>query len=97
VRSFGRGATSQRFGVILAHTSAWVEFDRATGSSVDLRLTEFMSRGGELVIPVADQEREPAKPLAHISAARFAGLLEHRRCPGARSRRPATPAAGPTR
>jgi predicted nucleic acid-binding protein len=36
--------------VILADTSAWVEFDRATGSSVDLRLTELVSRGDELAV-----------------------------------------------
>jgi predicted nucleic acid-binding protein len=30
--------------VILADTSAWVEFDRATDSAVDRRLTELMSR-----------------------------------------------------
>jgi predicted nucleic acid-binding protein len=29
--------------VILADTSAWVEYDRATGSAVDLRLTELIS------------------------------------------------------
>lgn len=36
--------------MILAETSAWVEFDRATGSPVDLRLTELISQGGELAI-----------------------------------------------
>jgi predicted nucleic acid-binding protein len=29
--------------VILADTSAWVEYDRATGSPVDLRLTQLIS------------------------------------------------------
>jgi predicted nucleic acid-binding protein len=32
--------------VILADTSAWVEFDRATGSAVDRRLTELISADG---------------------------------------------------
>jgi predicted nucleic acid-binding protein len=36
--------------VILADTSAWVEFDRATGSRVDLRLTELISRGRGLAV-----------------------------------------------
>jgi len=36
--------------VILADTSAWVEFDRATGSRVDLRLTELIARGDELAV-----------------------------------------------
>lgn len=32
--------------MILADTSAWVEFDRATGSPVDRRLTDLVGRGG---------------------------------------------------
>jgi predicted nucleic acid-binding protein len=36
--------------MILADTSAWVEYDRATGSSVDNRLTELISDGGPLVV-----------------------------------------------
>jgi predicted nucleic acid-binding protein len=36
--------------VILADTSAWVEFDRATGSSVDERLTELIATGGPLMV-----------------------------------------------
>lgn len=34
--------------MILADTSAWVEFDRATGSAVDRRLTELIAAGGPL-------------------------------------------------
>lgn len=34
--------------MILADTSAWVEYDRATGSAVDLRLTELIRSGGSL-------------------------------------------------
>lgn len=37
--------------MILADTSAWVEFDRATGSPADRRLTELISRdSGQLAI-----------------------------------------------
>jgi predicted nucleic acid-binding protein len=35
--------------MILADTSAWVEYDRATGSAVDRRLTELIATGGPLV------------------------------------------------
>ena len=34
--------------MILADTSAWVEYDRATGSAVDRRLTELISRQAAL-------------------------------------------------
>jgi predicted nucleic acid-binding protein len=36
--------------VILADTSAWIEYDRATGSSVDGRLTELISTDGPLMV-----------------------------------------------
>jgi predicted nucleic acid-binding protein len=36
--------------VILADTSAWVEYDRATGSSVDQRLSELIKNEGPLAI-----------------------------------------------
>jgi predicted nucleic acid-binding protein len=36
--------------VILADTSAWVEFDRATGSAVDQRLTSLIAAGGPLCV-----------------------------------------------
>jgi predicted nucleic acid-binding protein len=36
--------------VILADTSAWVEFDRATGSAVDLRLTELIRTTDEVAV-----------------------------------------------
>lgn len=35
--------------MILADTSAWVEYDRATGSSVDERMTELISDSRSLV------------------------------------------------
>jgi predicted nucleic acid-binding protein len=34
--------------VILADTSAWIEYDRSTGSDVDLRMTQLVERGDEL-------------------------------------------------
>ncbi|HEY7272425.1 MAG TPA: PIN domain nuclease [Actinoplanes sp.] len=36
--------------MILADTSAWVEFDRATGSAVDQRLTELIAADGQLAV-----------------------------------------------
>jgi len=36
--------------MILADTSAWVEYDRATGSPVDARLIELITTDGPLVI-----------------------------------------------
>jgi predicted nucleic acid-binding protein len=36
--------------VILADTSAWVEYDRATGSAVDRRLAELIETGGPLAV-----------------------------------------------
>ena len=36
--------------MILADTSAWVEFDRATGSAVDQRLTDLIAHDGALAV-----------------------------------------------
>jgi predicted nucleic acid-binding protein len=36
--------------VILADTSAWVEYDRASGSSVDRRLTDLIEHSGPVAI-----------------------------------------------
>jgi predicted nucleic acid-binding protein len=36
--------------VILADTSAWVEYDRATGSPVDTRLTDLISADEEIAV-----------------------------------------------
>lgn len=36
--------------MILADTSAWVEYDRATGSPVDLRLTDLITADGPLAV-----------------------------------------------
>ena len=36
--------------MILADTSAWVEYDRATGSAVDLRLAELIASDGPVAV-----------------------------------------------
>jgi hypothetical protein len=36
--------------MILVDTSAWIEYDRATGSSVDLRLTELVTNDGPVAV-----------------------------------------------
>jgi predicted nucleic acid-binding protein len=36
--------------VLLTDTSAWVEFDRATGSTVDLRLAELIAADGPVAV-----------------------------------------------
>ena len=36
--------------MILADTSAWVEYDRATGSAVDQRLAELIAQDGPLAV-----------------------------------------------
>ena len=36
--------------MILADTSAWVEYDRATGSAVDLRLRDLIAADGPLAV-----------------------------------------------
>jgi hypothetical protein len=36
--------------VILADTSAWIEYDRATGSAVDLRLAELIEADGPVAV-----------------------------------------------
>jgi predicted nucleic acid-binding protein len=55
--------------VILADTSAWVEYDRATGSPVDRRLTELIGAGAELAVtePVAMEVLAGARDEASAS------------------------------
>ena len=36
--------------MILADTSAWVEYDRATGSPVDMRLSDLISISGDIAV-----------------------------------------------
>jgi len=42
--------------MILADTSAWVEYDRATGSAVDVRIVELIANDGPLAFT------EPVEP-----------------------------------
>ena len=48
--SSNRRPTRARAGVILADTSAWVEYDRATNSSVDRRLTALIESDGPVAV-----------------------------------------------
>ena len=43
--------------MILVDTSAWVEYDRATGSAVDRRLTELIADDGRIDDPLAGRKR----------------------------------------
>jgi predicted nucleic acid-binding protein len=60
--------------MILADTSAWVEFDRATGSAVDQRVAELIGNGGPLAVtqPVVMEvvagarDRRRQKDLTHL-------------------------------
>ncbi len=53
IRAIGEVAARHRPGrdpVILADTSAWVEFDQGTGSNVDRRLADLIASDGPLAI-----------------------------------------------
>ena len=45
-----RGRSSPGCRVILANTSAWVEYDRAAGSTTDLRLSELIAADGPVAV-----------------------------------------------
>lgn len=74
--------------MILADSSAWVEFDRATDSPVDRRLTELISRDAEVAVtePVIAEvvagarsdEREAAlrRLLGRFELLRFDGVAD---------------------
>jgi predicted nucleic acid-binding protein len=74
--------------VILADTSAWVEFDRATGSKIDERLTALIRDGGPLAVtePVImevmagarsdDRESELRRLLLRFDLLRFDALAD---------------------
>jgi hypothetical protein len=53
--------------VILVDTSAWVEFDRATGSTVDARLTALIAEDAEIAVtePVIMEVTAGARTAAH--------------------------------
>jgi predicted nucleic acid-binding protein len=74
--------------VILADTSAWVEYDRATGSRVDHRLTDLISTDGPLAVtePVImevvagartdDQERDLRRLLLRFALLDFDAVAD---------------------
>ena len=74
--------------MILADTSAWVEYDRATESSVDQRLTTLIDTGGELAVtePVVmevlagarseSRESELRRMLARFALLRFDAVTD---------------------
>jgi predicted nucleic acid-binding protein len=69
--------------VILVDSSAWVEFDRATGSAVDRALTDLIATGGPVAVsePIvmevcagarnAARERDLRRLMARFDLARF--------------------------
>lgn len=60
--------TAAAHGVILVDTTAWVEFDRATGSTVDARLSGLIADDAEVAVtePVV-MEAPPAPAAPHAS------------------------------
>jgi len=58
--------------VILADTSAWIEYDRATGSPVDERVTALIRQDGPLVVtePVIMEVVAGARSEAHADQLR---------------------------
>lgn len=58
--------------MILADTSAWVEYDRATGSPVDERITALIGEDGSLVVtePVIMEVVAGARTEAHADQLR---------------------------
>jgi predicted nucleic acid-binding protein len=61
--------------VILADTSAWVEYDRGTGSSVDQRLAELIETDGQVAVtePVVMEVLAGARD--DVREAQLRGLL----------------------
>jgi hypothetical protein len=74
--------------VILVDTSAWVEYDRATGSSVDRRLTELIAGNDDVAVtePVImevaagarsdDREADLRRLLLRFSLLRFDAVVD---------------------
>lgn len=74
--------------MILVDTSAWVEFDRATESAADLRLTALIGGGGEIAVtePVVmellagarddSRERDLRRLLARFALLRFDSITD---------------------
>jgi predicted nucleic acid-binding protein len=74
--------------VILVDTSAWIEFDRATGSTIDRRLTNLISEEGPIAVtePVVmelvsgartdDRERDLRRLLMRFQLLQFDALTD---------------------
>jgi hypothetical protein len=74
--------------VILVDTSAWVEFDRATGSAVERRLTQLIAEDGDVAVtePVimevvagardAARERDLRRLLGRFTLLRFDPIVD---------------------
>jgi predicted nucleic acid-binding protein len=62
--------------VILAATSAWVEYDRATGSGVDRRMTELISSEGPLAVTEPIEMEVAARARSDESEADLRRLLQ---------------------
>lgn len=74
--------------MILVDTSAWIEFDRATSSAVDRRLTGLISGGGAIAVtePIIaevlaggrtdDRERSLRRLLGRCDLLRFDSVLD---------------------
>lgn len=73
--------------MILADTSAWLEYDRATGSTVDLRVTELIAEEGPIAVT------EPVLMEALAGAGTDAGEADLRRLLLRATMRPVDPAA----
>jgi predicted nucleic acid-binding protein len=61
--------------VIIADTSAWVEYDRATGSDVDERLSQLIEIGGRLAVTEPVLMEVTAGARTDEGAARLRALL----------------------
>jgi predicted nucleic acid-binding protein len=61
--------------VIIADTSAWVEYDRATGSDVDERLSQLIEIGGRLAVTEPVLMKVTAGARTDEGAARLRALL----------------------
>jgi predicted nucleic acid-binding protein len=61
--------------VILADTSAWVEYDRATGSTIDKRVASLIRGGGPLAVTEPVMMEVLAGARTEAAAAQLRGLM----------------------
>ena len=57
--------------MILADTSAWVEYDRATGSSTDVRLTELITADGPVAVTEPVDRKSTRLNSSHYALSRM--------------------------